>query len=320
MDGYRLGAAARAEGHRLHVHDRLGSTNAEALARARDGESGPLWIVARHQEAGRGRRGSAWESLPGNLAASLLWPVLDVDPADVPTLGFVAGVALIGALEQACPGEGDRRRPFSTPQPHPEVPERSAGLAAGFRKSPPELKPSCGAAGAAPRDGGAGGDRASACQSPFRLKWPNDVLASGAKLAGLLLETETHSGGRRSVVMGFGVNVADAPQGLPYPATCLRQWRHDARAEDLFELLSNQVVDAARIWRRGRGFSDIRTLWLERAAGIGAPLAVRTGGETVQGIFETIDEAGRLVVETDDGTRRTVTAGEVHLGTAATAV
>ena len=53
--------------------------------------------------------------------------------------------------------------------------------------------------------------------------------------------------------------------------------------------------------------------------GIGEPVTVRLGEGQVQGIFETIDEAGRLVVEMDDGTRRTVTAGEVHLGTAATA-
>ncbi|MFD0933796.1 biotin--[acetyl-CoA-carboxylase] ligase, partial [Methylobacterium trifolii] len=56
--GYRLSDAARAAGHRLHVYDRLGSTNTEALEKARGGETGPLWIVAHRQEAGRGRRGN----------------------------------------------------------------------------------------------------------------------------------------------------------------------------------------------------------------------------------------------------------------------
>ncbi|NEU12932.1 biotin--[acetyl-CoA-carboxylase] ligase [Methylobacterium sp. BTF04] len=258
MDGYRLGCLARENGHRLHVHDTLGSTNTEALERSRAGEAGPLWIVAHRQEAGRGRRGNAWASLPGNLTASLLWPVDDVDPGDVPTLGFVAGIALMSAF-------------------------RAAGI-----------------------DGVA-------------LKWPNDVLASGAKLAGLLLEAETSPGGRRSVVMGFGVNVAAAPKGLPYAATCLRQMQHDTRAEDLLVHLTDGIVDAARLWRRGRGFPDVRARWLDQAAGIGAPVTVRIGDARVHGIFETIDEAGRLVVRSDDGTRRTVTAGEVHLGTAATA-
>ncbi len=258
MSGYALGTLARGAGHRLHVHDRLGSTNTEALDRFRDGEAGPLWVVARRQEAGRGRRGNVWVSEPGNLAASLLWPVDDVDPGQVPTLGFVAGTALASALA------------------------------------------ACGVAGC-------------------RLKWPNDVLASGAKLAGLLLEAESRPGGGRAVVIGFGVNVAATPQGLPYRATCLRQMQYDTRAEDLFAHLTDGLVDAARRWECGRGFSQIRERWIADAAGIGAPVSVRMGDTLVHGIFETIDEAGRLVVRSEDGTRRTVTAGEVHLGTAATA-
>ncbi len=238
------------------------------MSLARAGETGPLWVVALRQDAGRGRRGNAWASMPGNLAASLLWPVTDVDPEDVPSLGFVAGVALISALQRT----RDR----------------------------------------SPATSGETG-------SPLRLKWPNDVLASGAKLAGILLEAETHPGGRRSAVMGFGVNVAASPQDLPYPATSLSQIAHEPRAEDLFDILSDEILVAARSWSRGRGFSSIRERWLASAAGIGAPVTVRLAGETVQGIFETIDEAGRLVVRSDDGTRRTVTAGEVHLGSAATA-
>ena len=99
---YRLGPAARAQGHRLHVHDTLGSTNTEAMAQARAGETGPLWVVTHRQEAGRGRRGNSWASLPGNLAASVLWPVVGVPPDHLAELGFVAGVALIEALAAAC--------------------------------------------------------------------------------------------------------------------------------------------------------------------------------------------------------------------------
>ena len=80
-----------------------------------------------------------------------------------------------------------------------------------------------------------------------------------------------------------------------------------------------RLAETIAVWDQGRGFAAIRALWLARAAGLGAPLSVRTGRESVQGIFETIDEAGRLVVRSDDGMRRTVTAGEVHFGTAATA-
>ena len=325
MDGFGLGSLARGEGHRLHVHDRLGSTNTEALDLFRAGEAGPLWIVARRQEAGRGRRGNAWLSEAGNLTASLLWAVDDVDPAQVPTLGFVAGVALVAALKRATEGgslalvgggsadQGRRGSPLLKGEGQGEVrdlsgngPHLTPALSLQEREAPnPEIRSDV--------------DGALYASKLFNLKWPNDVLASGAKLAGLLLEAEHRPRGGRAVVMGFGVNVAATPQGLPYRATCLRQMRYDTRAEDLFVQLTDTVVDAARLWDGGRGFSGIRERWIADAAGIGAPVSVRTGDTLVHGIFETIDEAGRLVVRSEDGTRRTVTAGEVHLGTAATA-
>ncbi|MHB2169226.1 biotin--[acetyl-CoA-carboxylase] ligase [Alsobacter sp. R-9] len=90
-------------GYRFEVFDSLGSTNDEALARARSGDPGRLWIVAREQVGGRGRQGRAWTSPRGNLYASLLL----VDPCPVavsPQLGFVAGVALCDAARAACPG------------------------------------------------------------------------------------------------------------------------------------------------------------------------------------------------------------------------
>src|SRR5690606_14508730 len=68
-----LGPRTAEAGHRLIVHDTLDSTNNEALRLARAGERGPLWIVAREQTAGRGRRGRAWISPNGNLTTSLLF-------------------------------------------------------------------------------------------------------------------------------------------------------------------------------------------------------------------------------------------------------
>ena len=303
---FRLSPAARAEGHRLHSHDRLGSTNTEALARARDGETGPLWVATRLQEAGRGRRGNVWQSPEGNLFASLLWPVQGVAPEMVATLGFVAGVALVDAIRDVCRS--------SHPHPHPEVPA-SAGLEGGLQGSRDPLEPSCeDALCSASQDKGMGGTG----EASFRLKWPNDVLMSGKKLAGILLEVEQLPSGRRAVVIGFGVNVAAAPDDLPYPAAALRP-AHAVDAPRLLESLTERFVEAAQIWNKGRGFPKIRQLWLERAAGVGAPVSVRTAETTLSGVFDTIDEGGRLVILAPDGTRRTVTAGEVHFGSAATA-
>jgi BirA family biotin operon repressor/biotin-[acetyl-CoA-carboxylase] ligase len=99
----QLDPTARAAGARLITHDAIGSTNAEALRLAREGERGPLWIVARTQTAGRGRRGRTWVSEPGNLYASLLL----TDPAQperCPELSFVAALALHDAIGGRIPG------------------------------------------------------------------------------------------------------------------------------------------------------------------------------------------------------------------------
>ena len=69
------------------------------MARARDGERGPMWFVTTEQTAGRGRRQRAWIAPRGNLASSVL-EVMDVSPAVAATLGFAAGLALESALQQ----------------------------------------------------------------------------------------------------------------------------------------------------------------------------------------------------------------------------
>jgi BirA family biotin operon repressor/biotin-[acetyl-CoA-carboxylase] ligase len=87
---------------RIDDLDAVDSTNAEALRRARAGERGPLWIIAREQSAGRGRRGTAWISSEGNLHATLM--LTDpAPPAAAPQLGFVAGLALHDAAGAAAP-------------------------------------------------------------------------------------------------------------------------------------------------------------------------------------------------------------------------
>jgi BirA family transcriptional regulator, biotin operon repressor / biotin---[acetyl-CoA-carboxylase] ligase len=96
--GFALGPKAIAAGTRLEAFESIGSTNADALIRARAGERGPLWLVTDQQTAGRGRRDRTWQSPRGNLAASIV-EVIDVAPAVAATLGFAAGVALETALQ-----------------------------------------------------------------------------------------------------------------------------------------------------------------------------------------------------------------------------
>ena len=156
-----------------------------------------------------------------------------------------------------------------------------------------------------------------AADSRVALKWPNDVLADGAKLAGILLEAQKLPSGKMAIVVGFGVNVVSAPTGLPYPATSIADLGADVSAETVFAALSDCWVDCFETWDNGRGVAAILQRWRESAAGIGAEVAVRREGDIVRGIFETIDDTGRLIVRANDNQRIAITAGDVHFGATA---
>jgi BirA family biotin operon repressor/biotin-[acetyl-CoA-carboxylase] ligase len=156
-------------------------------------------------------------------------------------------------------------------------------------------------------------------RSRVALKWPNDVLADGAKLVGIGLEATKRDDGRHAVAIGIGVNVVAAPTDLPYPATSLAELGVTRSAQDVFEALSDAWVEAFGLWDDGRGVGDVLKRWRASAAGIGAPVAVNQNGAIVRGIFETIDDAGRLIVRADDDSRIAITAGDVHFGATASA-
>ena len=155
--------------------------------------------------------------------------------------------------------------------------------------------------------------------SRIALKWPNDLLADGAKLAGILLEAAKTPDGRQAIIIGIGVNVVAAPQGVPYPATSLKDLGVERSAEDVFEALSDAWVDAFRLWNDGQGVAAVLKLWRGSAAGIGAPVAITQDGVVRRGIFETIDSSGRLIIRDDEGARHPITAGDVHFGATASA-
>jgi len=97
-----LGPNSTAAGYRLFAHDSVGSTSAEALALARAGDSGRVWITAHEQTAGAGRRGRVWQTPRGNLAASV-FVVAKTSTGRAATLGFVAGLSLMDALAAVAP-------------------------------------------------------------------------------------------------------------------------------------------------------------------------------------------------------------------------
>jgi BirA family transcriptional regulator, biotin operon repressor / biotin---[acetyl-CoA-carboxylase] ligase len=90
------------DGIRLRRYDVLDSTNEEAIRLARGGEVGPLWICAAQQTAGRGRRGRAWASEPGNLFATLLTEAARRNSAQT---GFIAAISVVEAIRRFVPGD-----------------------------------------------------------------------------------------------------------------------------------------------------------------------------------------------------------------------
>lgn len=143
------------------------------------------------------------------------------------------------------------------------------------------------------------------------IKWPNDVLIGGAKVAGVLLESETLPDGKPAVVIGCGIDVVQAPDEVMYPATTLRAAGASASAEEVFARLCQTMGEELGVWNAGRGVSAVREAWLEHAEGVGKPITVKLPYETISGIFKEIDQSGCLVLVDEDKTTRTIAAGDV---------
>lgn len=110
---FALAPVASMEGYRLESFETVGSTNAVALQRATAGDPGKLWLVSKCQESGRGRRGRAWSTPQGNLASTLLL-VENFELKTAATLGFVAGLALVEALDAVFDATGPSASPNVT--------------------------------------------------------------------------------------------------------------------------------------------------------------------------------------------------------------
>jgi BirA family biotin operon repressor/biotin-[acetyl-CoA-carboxylase] ligase len=136
------------------------------------------------------------------------------------------------------------------------------------------------------------------------IKWPNDVLAGGAKLAGILLEREGEA-----VIAGFGVNLAHHPGDTPRPATSLAALAGGAPDPAVFlEILAESFERWLARWRN-EGIGPVRAAWLAAAHPIGSALSTNEG----EGLFDGLDESGALRLRLADGRTRVIHAGDVFL-------
>lgn len=233
----------------------IDSTNAEAHRLAREGELGPLWIIANLQSQGRGRLGRHWVSEPGNLYATFVF-TLAGSALVASQIGFVAALAV-----------------------------RDTALAL------------------LPRGAG-----------PTMIKWPNDVQVAGAKFAGILPETVAQSAdGRLTMALGMGLNIAQAPEGTPYPVTSLMRHGATVTPRECLDVLDRSLSHWLAVWREGRGFADIRANWLSHAAGIGQEFTAVINQNELRGRFADLGDDGAMILALADGSRKSIHSGEVQV-------
>jgi BirA family biotin operon repressor/biotin-[acetyl-CoA-carboxylase] ligase len=144
---------------------------------------------------------------------------------------------------------------------------------------------------------------------PLSLKWPNDVLLDGGKVAGILLESVGSTNRLDRLVIGFGVNLARVPDGVSEAALPPVALGLDIAPEAILDRLAPAFAAREEIFRK-EGFAPVRDAWLARAAWLGERVTARTPREIRQGVFEDIDASGALVLGTPSG-RDTVAAADV---------
>ena len=147
--------------------------------------------------------------------------------------------------------------------------------------------------------------------SGLALKWPNDVLLNGGKMAGILLERLPRGG----LAIGIGVNLIAAPDMGQVEARALRPV--SVLAEVGIRVQPERMLDALAsaydFWEHSlteQGFAPLRAVWLDRATRLGETITARLPGREVTGVFETVDLEGHLVLKTAKG-REVIAAADV---------
>jgi len=147
----------------------------------------------------------------------------------------------------------------------------------------------------------------------LRLKWPNDVLVDGRKVAGILVETTRATGEDHLVcVAGFGVNLLAAPEDIDQPSAALSEFGATIAIDELLDALDKSMCAWLKIWDAGAGFPQVRASWMARSAMHGARVGVRTGQDAFEdGLCQGLAEDGALIVIDSRGRERRIGVGDV---------
>ena len=227
----------------------------EARRRVSSG-SGPSWIFAHIQLAGKGRRGRAWVDPTGNFACTcVFFPDRTID--EYALSSFTAALSLCDCLSDFTEGSAQ-----------------------------------------------------------VSIKWPNDILLNQKKVAGILLETIAVGKNKIALSIGFGVNLLSYPgasvleESAFSPTSFLTE---TGVAIDPLELLNKLAANFSKYegTLQDKGFTELRSLLMDRIHGIGSQIIVRTTNETLSGVFSDINMDGHLILKAGR-TKRVIAAADVY--------
>ncbi len=159
--------------------------------------------------------------------------------------------------------------------------------------------------------------RALASMIPgLRLKWPNDLLVRGAKLAGILMEMRAEPGRIQAIVVGIGLNIRQPKDGWPpdlrQPATDIESAAGCPVSRNLLAAGCLQTLDEDYAAWRTQGFTPFRDYWWRFHVGSDKRVRAHDGHDYIEGIARGIDEQGGLLLHTETGIRR-ILAGDLEL-------
>ncbi len=144
---------------------------------------------------------------------------------------------------------------------------------------------------------------------PVELKWPNDVLAAGRKISGILVEAEKlPDEARTALIIGIGINIVSAPRETSYPATCIAALGRSPRVSRMLSALVAALDRRVASWTRA-GFAAVRQEWLDHAYGIGGEVAASGG---ISGIFTGVDETGAILIAQSNGAQHRLVSGSIR--------
>ena len=150
------------------------------------------------------------------------------------------------------------------------------------------------------------------------IRWPNDVILAGEKVAGILVESGAHVAGGLWLAVGIGVNLAHAPSGVERPATALaRHLSAGVAAPPFVEVGVRELAETFAVWMdrwETLGFQPVLDAWIARTPGLDGPAVARLGHETVEGRAEGVAPDGALRLRLPDGGLRLISAGDVFFG------